>query len=272
MTNHVLRLKRRSIPVWLYTRLWEFPVEEADFCKLFWATVLAPFGAYFWIMGKLLPKSLAKGYQAAARTKTLGGVARAGDRTAAFFQGHEWVQPARWQLVSISDDWCIFCGYVAGLLDGEGTVRFRNGRYLSITIYSTNLELLAFLEERIGGRVASSSKACESGCERQHVHNNGPGYCWSASGERAAIVLRAILPTLIIKRDIAAQSLRAHDGCRNRKLRWTETVATDMAARGWPIVAPPLHGEERHYNAGCRCTDCRAAHAAHARSRSQRAA
>jgi hypothetical protein len=89
VSDHVLKLKRRSIPVWIYTTVWKFPIENADFCKLFWATLLAPVGLYMWLLGRLLPKSIAKGYQLAAGTKVLSGVGVAGDRVAAFFQRHD---------------------------------------------------------------------------------------------------------------------------------------------------------------------------------------
>ena len=88
MNHRTLRLSRRSIPVLIYTKLWGFKVEDANFCALFWATLLLPVGLYIWFVGKFLPKSVAKGYRLATRQRALDGAERAGNRIGTFIDDH----------------------------------------------------------------------------------------------------------------------------------------------------------------------------------------
>jgi hypothetical protein len=157
-------------------------------------------------------------------------------------------------------------GYIAGILDGEGTIFFRERYGLRISVPNTDESLLAYLQDRMGGSILSAAKACPPECPDDHVHRSRDGWIWEASGERAAIVLRCLASRMPVKGSRAIEALSRHDGRPNRKVLANEKVTFDMHERGWPVMLPKTHGELRHYRAGCRCSQCRAANASYARA------
>lgn len=91
-----------------------------------------------------------------------------------------------------SNEWA----YVAGLVDGEGSIAIRRDQ-AQISIYNCYLPLMKFLSKSIGGnyRVA---------------HRNGrtPNYCWNIGGAKNIDrALARLLPFLIIKREKAVEVL-----------------------------------------------------------------
>jgi hypothetical protein len=100
------------------------------------------------------------------------------------------------------------CAYMAGLLDGEGSIRIRMhmqetkkiGRgyqiktQASIHIANCDISVLKWAEDRFGGRISGRPALRE---------RKTPLYDWSCSTQQAAQVLQQILPYLIIKREQA---------------------------------------------------------------------
>lgn len=164
-------------------------------------------------------------------------------------------------------EWCILCAYLAGIIDGEGTVRCRAKYGLSITVYNTDEALIRWLLERVGGSVTHERRTCAAGCDIAHIHHRKPRMAWSVGGELAAVVLEHIAPLMIIKRRRAEDCLSAWRARPRAKTLRGERVLLELHARGWPVEKPSQHGEYRHYKDGCRCALCRAANALKERTR-----
>ena len=158
-------------------------------------------------------------------------------------------------------DWAAFCGYMAALIDGEGTVRYRLRYGLSVAVYNTSDPLMAFLVERVGGSVTYGAHKCAVGCPKPHVHHWKQRMAWYATGELAAIVLEKVLPFMIVKRQIAEGCLTGWRGRARQDVLKAERVTLGLWERGWPVARPVMHGEYRHYKGGCRCDLCRGANA-----------
>lgn len=85
-------------------------------------------------------------------------------------------------------------GYLAGLIDGEGCLRFnkvRGSLYPVLLITNTNLELLEELKTAFGGNIQPLSKRKE---------NWKQGYYWRISWTRAVEFLSHVEPELRIKK------------------------------------------------------------------------
>lgn len=99
-------------------------------------------------------------------------------------------------------------GYIAGLLDGEGTIGFykrRNGRksgnvfVIQISIANTSVTACVWLNARLPGNVYKQTPSPLS---------KKKGYNWSLAGTRQCLLfLREIEPYLVIKRDQAVALL-----------------------------------------------------------------
>ena len=94
--------------------------------------------------------------------------------------------------------------YLAGLLDGEGTISLTSKlrkygyRYFQprICITNTKIEMLNFCKDKFGGLIYISAKA-------NSVENRRTAYRWSLSGDKACLLLASILPFLTIKKQQA---------------------------------------------------------------------
>jgi hypothetical protein len=87
--------------------------------------------------------------------------------------------------------------YLAGIVDGEGTVGFRRKRPF-VAIYNSNQELMEWLISNVGGTYSGTDK-------RGRVL----GYTWSVQSARNVYVLcSALLPLLIIKREKANEVIK----------------------------------------------------------------
>lgn len=101
-------------------------------------------------------------------------------------------------------------GYFAGLLDGEGNLQMKpkhDGKSVGckLAIYNTNADVMAWLEGNIGGKARWDHK---------RVEREGwlPIGIWEIYRARdVAILLHAVLPLLIVKRQTAETMLALFD-------------------------------------------------------------
>ena len=115
--------------------------------------------------------------------------------------------------------------YVAGIIDGEGSV-FTRKRNPHVSVSSTTPELIASLG-LFGGHGLKGRPPNGLGTK--------PAWDWIITGESAAIVLRACIPYMLIKRDKAVRALDefsavagSNHGAFARKAR------RKFAELGWP--------------------------------------
>ncbi len=85
-------------------------------------------------------------------------------------------------------------GYLAGLIDGEGSVRFKRGRPF-VAVYNTEKRIMDWLIAAVGGHVVGHDRRGRRVC-----------YTWCVAGARDVWALcRALEPHTLAKRlDIAA--------------------------------------------------------------------
>jgi NUMOD3 motif len=91
--------------------------------------------------------------------------------------------------------------YVAGLIDGEGSVGIRKTGTPYVTIYNTHLGVMHWLWGTLGGTFSA-------------VDNRGRVMCYAwrvQSLRNSQALIRAVLPFLIIKRESAARTLAELD-------------------------------------------------------------
>lgn len=105
--------------------------------------------------------------------------------------------------------------YIAGFIDGEGTVMLisrANGSVgLLVTVANTKRPVMDWLTETVGvGRTHTRS-------ERNPKH--AAGYWWQASGEAAASVLTQIRPYLKVKHEQAQLGMDFQDRLRTPALK-----------------------------------------------------
>lgn len=82
--------------------------------------------------------------------------------------------------------------YLAGLIDGEGSIKIRKGKYPFVAIYNTHEGLMNWLLQEIGGRVGKDNRGRE------------PQYYWTISAARDVYCLvKAIYSYLIVKKQDA---------------------------------------------------------------------
>jgi hypothetical protein len=113
-------------------------------------------------------------------------------------------QGLRKATISVPTDPAVI-GYVAGLLDGEGNLQFRQDRGAKtlawkLAIYSTTPELIEWLSATIGGKARWAKRPGK------------PLGTWALYRARdVEILLRVLLPYLIVKRDTAETFLAMFD-------------------------------------------------------------
>jgi len=98
--------------------------------------------------------------------------------------------------------------YVAGLLDGEGSItKAASRKHYNVFIVNTNLAVLQFVRQFAGGKIQVAKKS-NSGvyAKRGFVYTHR----WYIYGESAAIFLRKVLPYLIVKKEIAQRAIDAY--------------------------------------------------------------
>ena len=98
--------------------------------------------------------------------------------------------------------------YLAGIVDGEGSIYIRSQRdrwllgYPVLNISNTNPRLMEWIKSRFGGSLAAIKPSASTFRKRVLLH-------LSWTGKRMEPVLEGILPYLIIKRDQAELALAA---------------------------------------------------------------
>jgi len=105
--------------------------------------------------------------------------------------------------------------YIAGLFDGEGCVNFtKAGKapYIRVSIVTTNLDILNYVQSVCGGRVKSYEKPFR---ENWKVFR-----WWGTAWEHAAVFLDAIEPWVQIKRE---QVLVAQMWIAVRTQKWSSS-------------------------------------------------
>jgi hypothetical protein len=113
--------------------------------------------------------------------------------------------------------------YLAGIIDGEGSIFPRYHRNPHITVSNTSAALIEQLM-RFGGHVQD---------RKGRGLGTKPAQDWVISGERAAIILRACLPYLIVKREKAEAALAAWDEGASPNHQHFVRLAREALA-GWP--------------------------------------
>jgi hypothetical protein len=97
-------------------------------------------------------------------------------------------------------------GYIAGMFDGEGNLQFRtkhSGRSVTckVSIYSTTPEVISWFVAQMGGKTLWDYK-------RQERKGWKPMGVWTVyRAQDVAAFLEAVLPFLIIKRNVAEKAL-----------------------------------------------------------------
>lgn len=102
--------------------------------------------------------------------------------------------------------------YVAGLLDGEGTILIYKSRtyfQLSVRVVNTDLGSLERMKSLFGGNIGSKR-------EKKSIRTR-PCWTWDIQGPAAAEVLVNIYPFLIVKREQARVALEFMDRCREAR-------------------------------------------------------
>jgi hypothetical protein len=97
-------------------------------------------------------------------------------------------QPRRTKLLTIES-----AAYIAGLIDGEGTVTLtrihaHECRTLVVSIVSTEIELLRFVHEHAGvGKITR---------KRAYSSRHAPSFCYYITSRQALALLRQVIPYL----------------------------------------------------------------------------
>lgn len=100
--------------------------------------------------------------------------------------------------------------YIAGMLDANGHIVWRDGKINSLSIFllSTSEPLIYMMQTNLGGVVSKYKLKCNLDCTLKHDHRRLDVLKWQISGERAAIILKAIKPFLILKYEVAMSILK----------------------------------------------------------------
>lgn len=124
-------------------------------------------------------------------------------------------------------------GYIAGFLDGEGSIiicrsRLRKGKFyegvqLRVSITNTNVEVLLLLKQEFGGTILK--RKTPKPFQRKDT------YDWVVTHQKAAKFLRKIVPYLIIKKQQALLGIKLQKP-KKQGVRMTQiTVDRENAIR-----------------------------------------
>jgi len=114
--------------------------------------------------------------------------------------------------------------YVAGIVDGEGTIcihqdRAKSGKVylqLRVDVTNTNEWLIQWLKFALGGHVDVSRRA-------ERGKNWKPAWRWSVSANQASAFLKLIYPYLRLKKPQAEIAIKFQEQKPNRGHRSTES-------------------------------------------------
>jgi hypothetical protein len=98
-------------------------------------------------------------------------------------------------------------GYLAGLVDGEGSICWRGGKYHApdLAVANNDIRIMEWCKIRMGGSYSTQRAQCALDCKIDHIHKRSIIYKWHLTGYAAVIVLRNILPYLVIKQNKALE-------------------------------------------------------------------
>ena len=97
--------------------------------------------------------------------------------------------------------------YLAGIVDGEGTIDTSSGSSIRLRVGNTNIHLMDWLKDSFGGNYCLSNDETES---------NSKLYEWSVSGKSAYKLLKKIAYKLLLKREQAIIDINLYE----RVTRW----------------------------------------------------
>lgn len=128
--------------------------------------------------------------------------------------------------------------YVAGILDGEGSIFTRERGTPYVSVANVNRTLIDRLGQ-LGGAIQDRTG-------RTNALGGQPIWEWTIVGERAALVLRACAPHMIVKAGKAHRAVTEWDEhtftMKNPRKRRTHILAArgEMTTLGWPVGGPVL--------------------------------
>jgi len=119
--------------------------------------------------------------------------------------------------------------YLAGIVDGEGTVTLMKHHKNetptpSVTVANNNLKLLKWIKAKIGGNIVSKKK---------YKYYHSDSYAWSVRQDRAIRLLNEIKRYLIIKRPQADLITKKYKSVTHRAGKYTP----DMLEKKMRLVA-----------------------------------
>ncbi len=129
--------------------------------------------------------------------------------------------------------------YLAGIIDGEGNISWREGKYHApdVAVTNTDERLMIWLLEVAGGSVQRQRLAGAPGIDGT-LHRRDV-FKWHIVGYRAVVVLRAVRPWLLLKGHLADDAVgryMAHLAVMERPARRRHHIdkeAHAMLERGW---------------------------------------
>jgi hypothetical protein len=91
--------------------------------------------------------------------------------------------------------------YLAGVIDSDGHVCWRGGRYAApnVGVTNTDMGLLRWLKANIGGSTSLQRKVCHKVCTKHHPHRRHQIFKWHITGYRAVVLLEEMRPYFVIK-------------------------------------------------------------------------
>jgi hypothetical protein len=113
--------------------------------------------------------------------------------------------------------------YIAGIVDGEGTVTLakhhKNETPIPfVSVANNNLKLLQWIKHRFGGLIASKKKY-------KPQHNDS--FVWSVRHDRALSFLKGIVKYLIVKKPQATLILKKYKTVTHRAGKYTPKMLSD---------------------------------------------
>lgn len=97
---------------------------------------------------------------------------------------------------SIKDFTDVEAAYLAGIIDGEGSIYYRSGRP-GISVYNNDKRVMDWLKRHIGANYTATD-----------TRGRNPGYTWQSTAARDVyFILNRVLPFLVIKQDRAISAI-----------------------------------------------------------------
>ncbi len=128
--------------------------------------------------------------------------------------------------------------YIAAVIDVQGLVRLRvtpEGTELPHVAVSGDMALLTYLGELSGVAPFTTKRSydkhrCREHCTEAHQHILSVSGRWSVSGAKATVILYAVEPYVMFKKDEVAEALTAGLKAPRKK-----ATPAKMHKLGWPM-------------------------------------